>query len=149
MHDPLRQRALRSLARREYTRKELAGKLAPLAESPEQLQALLEDLTSRHLLSDERYAAAQINSRGARLGDARLACELRSKGVSEELVSATLATGEDELTRARRLWQRRFADRPSAADDATERARQMRFLAARGFSGDTIRRVLRAPLEDD
>jgi regulatory protein len=44
------------LARRDYARQELAGKLAPHAESAEQVQALLDDLTASGLLSDERYA---------------------------------------------------------------------------------------------
>ena len=149
MQDALRERALRLLARREYTRQELSHKISPFAESSEQLEALLDDLTSRYLLSDQRYAEARRNSRAPRLGDARLAYELRSKGVAAELVSATLAAGEDELTRARRVWQRRFG---SLADvgDAAEQARQMRFLAGRGFSGETIRRLLSgATLEDD
>jgi regulatory protein len=46
------------------------------------------------------------------------------------------------------VWQRKFGDRPEAAD-ATERARQMRFLLSRGFSGETIRRVVRGDFEDD
>ncbi len=145
----LRERALRLLAQREYTRQELSRKIAPLAESAEQLEALLDDLTRRHLLSDERYAEARRNSRAPRLGDARLAYELRSRGVAAELVRATLASGEDELTRARRVWQRRFGNIPADAVDTVERTRQMRFLAGRGFSGETIRRLLSATLEDD
>jgi len=145
----LRQRALGLLTRREHTRKELAGKLSSLAESPEQLDALLDELTSRHLLSDARYAETRVKSRGIRLGDARLAYELRSRGVADELVSASLAAGEDELTRAQRVWQKRFGNSPHGADDTAERARQMRFLAARGFSAETIRRLLRATVEDD
>jgi len=35
------------------------------------------------------------------------------------------------------------------ATDAQERARQMRFLAARGFSGDVVRRVVRDGSPDD
>ena len=145
----LRERALRLLAQREYTRQELSRKIAPLAESAEQLEALLDDLTRIHLLSDERYAEARRNSRAPRLGDARLAYELRSRGVAAELVRATLASGEDELTRARRVWQRRFGNIPADAVDTVERTRQMRFLAGRGFSGETIRRLLSATLEDD
>jgi regulatory protein len=64
-------------------------------------------------------------------------------------VSASLASSEDELTRARRVWQRRFGQLPIPSRDASERARQMRFLAGRGFSAETIRRLLRATLEDD
>lgn len=44
-----------------------------------------------------------------------------------------------ELERAREVWRRKFGE-PAA--DAAGRAKQMRFLAARGFAGETIRRVL-------
>lgn len=135
------------LARRDHAQMELARKLAPHADSPQQLDALLDDLTARSLLSDERYAAARVNSRSARVGDARLACELRSRGVSADLVKATLAATEDELTRAHRVWLRKFGNQPTA--NAGERSRQVRFLAGRGFSGETIRRVLRGDLDDD
>ena len=43
-----------------------------------------------------------------------------------------------ELARAQEVWRRRFGHPPA---DAAERARQMRFLAGRGFEGDIIRRV--------
>ncbi len=149
MCNDLRERALRLLARRDYARQELSRKLAPHAESAQQLAALLDDLAAGSLLSDQRYAATRISSRGARVGDARLAYELRGKGVAEDVVSAALAGVEDELTRARRVWQRKFAGAPPAVGDAAERARQARFLAGRGFSADTIRRVLRGHLDDD
>jgi regulatory protein len=148
MPDALRERALRLLARRDYACQELSSKLAQFAESAEQLAALVEELTTRGLLSDQRYAEARVNSRAARFGDARLAHELRIQGVADELVSASLASSEDELTRARRVWQRRFGQ-PIPSRDASERARQMRFLAGRGFSAETIRRLLRTTLEDD
>ena len=144
----LRERALRLLARREYARAELARKLAPHAESPEEIDALLDDLSVRRLLSDERYAEMRMNARGARFGNARLAYELRQQGVSEELVVAALATGEDELTRAWQVWLRKFGGKTEPSD-AAERTRQMRFMMSRGFSGETIRRVLRGDFEDD
>ena len=144
----LRERALRLLARREHARAELARKLAPHAESAEALEILLDDLCTRRLLSDERYVEMRMNARSARLGNARLAHELRMQGVADELVDAALAAGEDELTRARQVWQRKFGDQCSVPDTA-ERARQTRFLMSRGFSGETIRRVLRGDFEDD
>lgn len=142
----LRERALRFLARREHARAELARKLAPHAESAEQLAALLDDLAARRLLSDERYAEMRVNARSARYGNARLAHELRTQGVADELVAEALADGDDELTRARAVWRRKFGAAPA---DATERAKQMRFLMSRGFAGETIRRVLRGDFEDD
>jgi regulatory protein len=144
----LRERALRFLARREHSRVELARKLGKHAESAEQLEALLDDLTARRLLSDERYTEMRVHARAARFGNARLAHELRTQGVAEEIVGAALAAGLDELTRARQVWSRKFGDQPSA-QDAAGRARQIRFLMGRGFSGETIRRVMQGHFEDD
>jgi regulatory protein len=90
----------------------------------------------------------RLNARGARFGNARLAYELRAQGVSEELVASALAASDDELTRARQVWQRKYGHQ-SAGLDATERARQTRFLMSRGFSGETIRRIIRGDFEDD
>ena len=156
MSSTLRERALRLLARREHARAELARKLTPHAESAEEVEALLDDLSARRLLSDERYVEMRMNARGERFGNARLAYELRTQGVSEELVVTALATGDDELTRARQVWQRKFGNKVEkeggeigAKSDANERARQVRFLMSRGFSGETIRRVLRGDFEDD
>ena len=146
MNGTLRERALRLLARREHTRVELARKLAPHADSAGEIDAVLDDLSTRSLLSDARYVEMRLRSRSARLGDARLAYELRTQGVSDELVEAALAAGESELTRAQGVWQRKFGQ---LANDAAERARQMRFLSSRGFSAQTIRRVVRGDFEDD
>ncbi len=144
----LRERAIRMLARREHARAELARKLAPYAESAEEIEALLDDLTARRLLSDARYVEARVGARRARFGDARLAFELRTQGIAEDLVDAALAGGEDELSRARQIWQRKFAGKASKGD-AQERARQSRFLMSRGFSAETVRRVMRGDFEDD
>ena len=46
--------------------------------------------------------------------------------------------------RAREVWQKRFS---APASDAAGRAKQMRFLAARGFSGEVIRRVMMGAAE--
>lgn len=51
-----------------------------------------------------------------------------------------------ELERAREVWRRKFG-RPPA--DAAERAKQMRFLAARGFSGEAVRRAIQGADELD
>ena len=148
MDPTLRERALRLLARREHARAELAKKLAPHAESAEELDALLDDLAARRLLSDARYVEMRVAARGARYGNARLAQELRAAGVDGELVDSGLAAAEDELARAREVWQRKYGSVGLPAD-TSGRARQTNFLMRRGFSGETIRRVLRGGHEDD
>ncbi len=156
MKNPLRERALRLLARREHSRVELSRKLAPHAESEDELEKLLDDLSERLLLSDERYTEMRINARQARFGNTRLAYELKTQGVAEDLVASALASCPTELARAREVWQRKFGDRATfttpaheaAAFDRQENARQMRFLLSRGFSSETIRGVMRAARAD-
>mgnify|MGYP003592037083 CR=1 FL=1 len=146
--ETLRERAVRLLARREHSRAELMRKLAPHAESPEDVAAVLDELVARHLLSDERYVEMRLNQRSVRYGNARLAQELRTQGVDCALVESALADCDDEIDRARQVWSKKFGERPPAGDIAG-RAKQMRFLISRGFSSETVRRVLCGDFEDE
>lgn len=137
----LRARALGYLARREHSRTELARKLAPHAAEPDELTRLLDALQADRLLSDERFVDSLARTRGERYGAAWVRQELRTHDVDEELVrSAVAELQKTEFARARAVWQRRFGE---PAIDPADRARQMRFLAGRGFSEAVIRRVVR------
>ena len=81
----LRERALRLLARREHSRAELARKLKAHAQPEDDLDALLDDLARGKLLSDERYAESRAHVLSRKFGAARIAQELRAKGVGDEL----------------------------------------------------------------
>jgi len=146
-------RALRYLAQREHSRLELEQKLARrVADTPEasaaaQIAQALDDLCARGLVSAERVAESVLTSRSPRFGVHRLRQTLQAKGLDAALVAATLATARlTELERARALWQRRYGHSPASAAD---RARQMRFLAGRGFDGAVIRAVVQGGGEPD
>ncbi len=135
----LRVRALQLLTRRDYSRAELKSRLAADAESEEALDAVLDTLQADRLLSDHRYASQRVAARGNRYGNARLKQELRQKGVSDEDIAEAMPEAGDETERCRAIWLKKFGRPPLSAE---ERAKQMRFLQYRGFSGDAIRRVL-------
>ncbi|MFY9512031.1 MAG: regulatory protein RecX, partial [Rubrivivax sp.] len=79
---------------------------------------------------------------GQRFGSRRLKQTLQAKGLDAGLVASTLAQARgSEEARATEVWRRKFGATPP--QDAREQARQMRFLAARGFDGEVIRRVIR------
>jgi regulatory protein len=142
----LRERAIRLLARREHSRAELARKLKAHAQPGDDIDALLEDLSRRKLLSDERYAESRSHALSRKFGAARIAQELRAKGVSDELAGqAERAAHATEVERARTVWRRKFQVSPETRE---ERARQMRFLQSRGFSFDVIRAVVGGADED-
>jgi regulatory protein len=143
----LRSRALACLARREYTRIELARKLAPYCEDRDEIAALLDDFTQRGWLNETRYAEMLVQARQDKFGSRRIIHELREKGVSEETIAATLPeVQENELETARAAWVKKFGAAPA---DAREKAKQMRFLAGRGFCADTIRRVVQGKEDDE
>ena len=134
-------RALGHLARREHTRLQLQRRLAPFAESAQELEQLLERLQKEKLLSNARFADVIARRRAERFGAARIAQELKQNGVEPDLLSSVLAPlKETELARAQALWQRKFGQAPAGAP---ERARQMRFMRQRGFTADIVRRVIR------
>jgi len=135
----LRERALNLLARREHSRAELARKLAPHGEADE-IAALLAELERRKQLSDARYAESLAHARAGKYGSRRLAHELREKGVGEGLIADVVAEArEGDLAAARAAWAKKFGAPPI---DANERARQYRFLLARGFPNEVVRRVV-------
>ncbi len=136
----LQARALKLLAGRDHSRAELANKLAFHAESPEVLEALLNDLVRRNLLSDARYAAARSRQLARKFGPARIQHELRSKGLDQETVERSVDVAKlGALENARAVWRKKFGTPPA---DALAKAKQMRFLQMRGFSFDIIRAVV-------
>lgn len=136
----LKGRAVRLLAAREHTRAELQARLMEHADSPEALQTVLDELTQTGLLSDERAVQSLLNRRAARYGSQRLKQELRQRGIEGELLRRTVSDmAATEVERAADVWRRKFNGLPH---DARERARQTRFLAARGFGAEAIRTVL-------
>jgi regulatory protein len=141
MSDELRQKAIRLLARREHTRAELARKLAGHG-TAEEVAAVIAELQASQMQSDDRAAESYVRSHANRLGVSRLRQNLKTRGVSGEMIDAQLAPGTlvDELERARTVWRKKFQDPPS---DARDWARQARFLQGRGFASDLIRRLLR------
>ena len=142
----LKGRALKYLAAREHSRLELQRKLQPHEEDAGQLDALLDELEAAGWLSATRFVESVLHRKAARFGTARLRHELQGHGLPQETVADAVSRLQaSELERARAVWQRKFG---TPAPDAAARARQMRFLASRGFSAEVVRRVVQGGDED-
>jgi regulatory protein len=150
------------LAQREHTRAELEHKLRRYAARESAGKAgeadgagdpvavdfspLLDELETKGFLSDARAAESMLGGRGQRYGSRRLKQDLQRKGVDPGLVAQTVERArQTEWERAFQLWQRKFG---APVADAAGRARQARFLAARGFPAEIILRIVRG-LEPD
>ncbi len=142
----LKGRALRYLAQREHSRAELVTKLAAHVEEGDDLNAVLDELEAKNFINAERVVDSVIHTKATRYGASRVAQELRRKGLAQDLISDAMERLRGtELARAREIWQRRFGTPPTTPQ---ERAKQMRFLASRGFGGDVVRKVLVGADED-
>ena len=151
----LRARALQYLARREYSRAELRAKLLPHVQADDEfdsastpdIDALLDDLTQRGWLSDERAATQLLHAKRGRYGTQRITHELRQRGIGETLIAGALPElKESELATAREVWRKKFGVLPQ---DQKEKARQVRFLQSRGFSMDVIFKAMRVDEAED
>ena len=142
----LKGRALRLLSQREHSRAELERKLAQYEEEPGTLARALDELAAKDFISEARVVESVLHQRAPRLGALRVRQELAQKGIAPEAIAqAVAALQATEFERAREVWRRRFA---APAQDANERARQARFLLARGFSGAVVAKVLRHDLDE-
>jgi regulatory protein len=88
-----------------------------------------------------------VATRRRRFGASRISFELRGKGISASAIAgAQEQLKESEIDAARAVWQRKFGRR---AGNATERARQVRFLQGRGFALETALRIVKQAGDDD
>jgi regulatory protein len=134
----LKVRALRYLVRREHSRAELARKLAPHAESPQALQAVLDELAQRKQVSDERYAETRAHWLSRKYGAAKIRQDLKAHGVAESVIDSV--SSEGDLEKAKAILARKYRH---PATTREEKAKRARFLQSRGFSFEVVQRLLR------
>lgn len=136
----LKARAADYLSRREHSRMELARKLARWSDDRDEIDAVLDALTREGWMSTARFVQSVVHRRASRQGASRIVQELRQHGVDQvEIEAVKPALQASEFTRAQDVWRKRFG---GVRPDREGWAKQARFLAARGFSHDVIRRVL-------
>jgi regulatory protein len=152
-------RGLRLLAMREHSVKELTKKLFDKSEKSltvddaddadgsnnsdrakvsDAIYAVIDDLLEKKYLSDERFTEVYIRSRGNRgFGPIKIEAELKSKGVSNNLI-------QDHLDKGAALWfdnakaqyQKKYADSP--INDYSAWTKRANFMQSRGFTMEQI-----------
>lgn len=158
----LKARAIGLLAQREHSRLELRRKLLSIerrlraatpndadADGPVDLDSdaeaavdeLLDALAADGYLDETRFVESRLHVRAERFGSQRIQQELARHGLKLDAEQQAVLRAS-ELDRARSVWLKRFGDQPPR--EPAEQARQTRFLLARGFAPDVVRRLLRA-----
>lgn len=155
--EDLRQQAcelvLRQLAAASRSRHQLAQKLARAGFSPELAQETLVWAADRGLIDDQEFArqlARGLRSRSKPMGPLAVRQKLAQKGIRGEAASAAVAEtyADDNLLLACRQAAHKQAPRLAGLDRATAQRRLAAFLQRRGFTYETIGRVLHESLSD-
>ncbi|MGO4763115.1 recombination regulator RecX [Cupriavidus sp. 2KB_3] len=143
----LKARAVGYLSRREHSRAELRRKLAPHAETPEEVDTLLDALERENWLSNDRFVDSLVHRRASRYGAARVMQEAKTHQLgNEQLHDLQDRLRETEVERAREVWRKRFGTAP---DSPEARAKQIRFMVARGFSRAVVGKIIRGAEDDE
>lgn len=143
-----KQIAYRMLARRGRSKQEMRDKLAEKGIAPSLIEQVIHDLVDYGYLNDDAFAhqlaRSLFTTRG--WGFSRIAFTLRSRGVPEDLVDTTIAKlrkDNSEEKTASSLLERRFSHFNFRTASLKEKHRVVDFLQRRGFSWETINRVIR------
>ncbi len=140
-------RAMNLLQKREYTTAQLRDKLKQGFYPDAVLEEALNYVASFHYIDDLRYATDYIRCNEQSRSRRRIEQDLQRKGVSQDFIKAAWAGWEelegaqDEDGMIRKLLAKRGYDADTV--DYSRRQKEAAFLMRKGFSGESIRRVLR------
>ena len=141
--------ALDALSRRSRSTSELSRWLKERDHPPEEIESVVERLTSSGLLDDAKYAASFARNRliDRKLSKRRVLGELGRRGIPRELAATAVDAvmedeGVDEESAVEVVAARKWRSL-SKLDRQTGYRRLMGFLARRGYDGDVVRRVMK------
>jgi regulatory protein len=131
--------ALRWLARRDHSVHELKQKWSKKEVDEAAQASALERLDELQLIDDRRVAEQVVRQLQERKGRLAVRQALKRKGLPEAVQDAALTPLDEQQQRlAASELLRRNAWRFQSTDPSKGRAKAARFLAGRGFTGDTV-----------
>ena len=146
-----REAALRLINYRDRSKSEIRKRLTGSDFPENTVEEVVDQLSRVGLLDDEKFSRDWVRSRTAAkpMGKARLAWELRSKGVEAACVEQALeGISEDaEYQMALSLAQRKIGK--TSRDKESLKTKLSSFLQRRGFSWDVIKAVVGRLCPDD
>lgn len=141
-------RAMNLLTKREYTEKQLRDKLRTGFYPQRIIEEALAYVAGFHYTDDLRYACDYITGHENVRSRRRIEQDLLGKGIERATLEQAWARWEelggsqDEDSMIRTLLEKRGYDAENA--EIRERQKTYAFLVRKGFSGEAIRRVLKA-----
>lgn len=128
--------AMKMLSNREHSCQELQQKLKRKGFKPPLIEQIVAELRDEGLVNDKRFAEAYTRSRSGRgYGPYRIQQELKQRGTSEDIINEVVQIDhQDWQDLAAQVRIKRFGGK--VPKDLNEKAKQLRFLQYRGFTGD-------------
>jgi regulatory protein len=144
-----RQYAFLLLSYKARTTSELRQRLGRKGFSPDIVSRTLQRLAELKMVDDAGFARRFTEDRitVGHKGKWRVRGELLKRGVAKEHIEDALATAPDEKTAAREVAEKYLSRNRRLEPDILKR-RLYAFLARRGFSPDTIHRVIRVDSDE-
>ena len=101
----------------------------------------LEELKQKGLQSDYRFCESFVNSKKRKFGLQKISYELKQKEIDDFLIEEFVdALRDEEYESARLVWKKKYTSLPS---DLNEKNKQIKFMQNRGFSFDTIKKIIK------
>ncbi len=146
--DELYQFALKTLMRRAHSVHELWQALGRKCSDADVVKRVISRLRESRYLDDARYARqfARQHAEGRKQGRFRIQRELRARGVADAHIENALREAladTDEADTVRKLIERKLKTQRGPLDERKIAALYASLLR-KGFSGDVVRRELRA-----
>ncbi|MFO7762877.1 MAG: regulatory protein RecX [Wenzhouxiangellaceae bacterium] len=140
-----REAALRLLARREHSARELETKLLGKGWPGSDASQVISDLAADGLQSDRRFAESFARQRAGRhYGPRRILAELAQRGIDSGLAAEALESLEVDFAELAADFYRRKYGNADPDPDYRERARRSQALYRRGFESEHLRGLIRA-----
>jgi len=134
-------RAIKYLSNREYSQFELRNKLLPYAGSQEELDEVITKLLEKGYLSNQRFTQSYISSKSSKFGIRKITQVLQQHQLAPEMLKLELGKlKESEFQRCYEVWEKKFG---TLTTEPNALAKQIRFLASRGFPQEIIMGIVR------
>ena len=144
----VRAAAIALLARRDFATVELCRRLESYGYDSSVVGASITELAAERIVNDARFSENYVAYHASRgHGPARIAADLKARGLPRDFIETALATISNWRARAQAVRSRRFG--AEVPQSWPEKSRQARFLQYRGFSADHIRAALGTDLNLD
>lgn len=140
-------RGIRYLSIRDHSEIELRKKLQPHSQDEVELNQVIEKLKSKGFLSNDRFSENLVQKKSQTFGMHRMVQELRKHDLGTEIISKQMnLLKQSESERAYAVWSKKFG---SLTNDPKTLAKQIRFMASRGFDQEIIYKIIKGKTLND